>query len=306
MTGLANKNQSFEISGASIGIAKRLRVPDDYFTFSQTLSYQYYNLNNYFTGLFTFGDGRSNNIAYTASLSRNNTFINPVFPVGGSTFELSGKFTLPYSLFNNVDYADLKNQAEYQNDDGTPDQPKIDQEKYKWLEFYKVKFKGSWYTKIIGKFVLKTHAEFGFLGAYNNDRGIIPFDRFFLGGDGMSQYAMDGRETIPLRGYPNQSLSSQDGSTIYNKFSIELRNPITLKPSASIFALTFLESGDGFDSFRDFNPFYGKRSLGLGVRIFMPAFGLLGIDFGYGLDSQYDGDLVSHGWETHFVIGQQF
>ena len=306
LTGLANKNQSFEISGASIGIAKRLRVPDDYFTFSQTLSYQYYNLNNYFTGLFTFGDGRSNNIAYTASLSRNNTFINPVFPVGGSTFELSGKFTLPYSLFNNVDYADLKNQAEYQNDDGTPDQPKIDQEKYKWLEFYKVKFKGSWYTKIIGKFVLKTHAEFGFLGAYNNDRGIIPFDRFFLGGDGMSQYAMDGRETIPLRGYPNQSLSSQDGSTIYNKFSIELRYPITLKPSASIFALTFLESGDGFDSFRDFNPFYGKRSLGLGVRIFMPAFGLLGIDFGYGLDSQYDGDLVSHGWETHFVIGQQF
>ena len=160
--------------------------------------------------------------------------------------------------------------------------------------------------RFIGKFVLKTHAEFGFLGAYNNDRGIIPFDRFFLGGDGMSQYAMDGRETIPLRGYPNQSLSSQDGSTIYNKFSIELRYPITLKPSASIFALTFLESGDGFDSFRDFNPFYGKRSLGLGVRIFMPAFGLLGIDFGYGLDSQYDGDLVSHGWETHFVIGQQF
>jgi len=305
-TGQANKNQSFEISGATIGIAKRLRIPDDYFQFSQALSYQYYNLNNYYTGLFTFGDGRSNNIAYTASLSRNNTFINPIFPVGGSSFELSAKLTLPYSLFNNVDYADLKNQLEYQNDDGTPDQAKIDQERYKWLEFYKVKFKGSWYTKIVDKFVLKTHAEFGFLGAYNQDRGIIPFDRFFLGGDGMSQYAMDGRETISLRGYPNQSLSGQDGSTIYNKFSIELRYPITLKPSASIFALSFLESGDGFDSFREFNPFYGKKSAGIGVRIFMPAFGLLGIDFGYGLDSQFDGDLNAHGWETHFVIGQQF
>ena len=190
-------------------------MPDDYFRFSQALSYQYYNLNNYYTGLFTFGDGRSNNIAYTASLARNNTFINPVFPVGGSDFEISAKFTLPYSLFNNVDYANLKDLQEFQNDDGTPDQAKIDQEKYKWLEFYKIKFKGSWYTKIIDKFVLKTHAEFGFLGAYNQDRGIIPFDRFFLGGDGMSQYAMDGRETVSLRGYPNQSLSDQDGSTIY-------------------------------------------------------------------------------------------
>jgi outer membrane protein insertion porin family len=306
MTGLANKNQSFEISGASIGIAKRLRVPDDFFIFSQTLSYQYYNLKNYYTGLFTFGDGRSNNIAYTASLSRNNTYTNPIYPLGGSLFELSGKFTLPYSLFNKIDYADLKNQSEYQNADGTPNQAKIDQEKYKWLEFYKIKFKGSWYTRLIDKFVLKTHAEFGFLGAYNKDRGVIPFDRFFLGGDGMSQYAMDGRETVSLRGYPNQSLSSRDGSTIYNKFSLELRYPITLKPNASVFALSFLESGYGFDSFRDFNPFNGKRSAGFGIRIFMPAFGLLGIDFGHGFDNQYNGDLTSHGWETHFVIGQQF
>ncbi len=305
-TGQANKNQYFKISGASIGLAKRLRVPDDYFVFHQALSYQFYDMNNYYTGLFTFGDGKSHNIAYTAALTRNNTYTNPVFPMGGSSFELKGKFTLPYSLFNGIDYADLKNQAEFQNDDGTPDQAKIDQERFKWLEFYKINFKGSWYTRIIDKFVLKTHAEFGFLGAYNQDRGIIPFDRFFLGGDGMSQYAMDGRETVSLRGYPNQSLSDQDGSTIYNKFSIELRYPITLKPSASIFALTFLESGDGFNSFREFNPFYGKRSLGLGIRIFMPAFGLLGIDFGYGLDNHYEGDFSAHGWETHFVIGQQF
>jgi len=305
-TGQANKNQFFEITGAQIGLAKKLRVPDDYFQLSQSIGYQYYNLSNYYTGLFTFGDGKSNNIFYQVILARDNTFVNPVFPLGGSQFAISAKLSLPYSLFNNIDYDNLENQAEYQNEDGDPDQAKIDQEKFKWLEFYKVKFNGTWYTRLVDKFVLKTHAEFGFLGAYNNKRGIIPFDRFYLGGDGMSQYAMDGRETVALRGYTNQSLSSQDGSTIYNKFSLELRYPITLKPSASIFALTFLESGNGYDSFREFNPFNAKRSAGLGIRIFMPAFGLLGIDFGYGFDSQFAGDLNAHGWETHFVIGQNF
>ena len=305
-TGQANKDQFFEITGAQIGLAKKLRVPDDYFQLSQSLGYQYYNLSNYYTGLFTFGDGKSNNIFYNVILSRDNTFVNPVFPLGGSQFALSAKLSLPYSLFNGIDYDDLENQAEYQNEDGEPDQALIDQERFKWLEFYKIKFNGTWYTRLIDKFVLKTHAEFGFLGAYNNKRGIIPFDRFYLGGDGMSQYAMDGRETVALRGYTNQSLSSQDGSTIYNKFSLELRYPITLKPAASIFALTFLESGNGYDSFREFNPFNAKRSAGLGIRIFMPAFGLLGIDFGYGFDSQFAGDLNAHGWETHFVIGQNF
>ena len=305
-TGQANKDQFFEITGAQIGLAKKLRVPDDYFQLSQSLGYQYYNLSNYYTGLFTFGDGKSNNIFYNVILSRDNTFVNPVFPLGGSQFALSAKLSLPYSLFNGIDYDDLENQAEYQNEDGQPDQALIDQERFKWLEFYKIKFNGTWYTRLIDKFVLKTHAEFGFLGAYNNKRGIIPFDRFYLGGDGMSQYAMDGRETVALRGYTNQSLSSQDGSTIYNKFSLELRYPITLKPAASIFALTFLESGNGYDSFREFNPFNAKRSAGLGIRIFMPAFGLLGIDFGYGFDSQFAGDLNAHGWETHFVIGQNF
>jgi outer membrane protein insertion porin family len=305
-TGQANKNQFFEITGAQIGLAKKLRVPDDYFQLSQSIGYQYYNLSNYYTGLFTFGDGKSNNIFYQVILARDNTFVNPVFPLGGSQFAISAKLSLPYSLFNDIDYDDLENQAEYQNEDGEPDQAKIDQEKFKWLEFYKVKFNGTWYTRLIDKFVLKTHAEFGFLGAYNNKRGIIPFDRFYLGGDGMSQYAMDGRETVALRGYTNQSLSSQDGSTIYNKFSLELRYPITLKPSASIFALAFLESGNGYNSFREFNPFNAKRSAGLGIRIFMPAFGLLGIDFGYGFDSQFAGDLNAHGWETHFVIGQNF
>ena len=305
-TGRVDKSQSFEVTGASIGLAKRLRIPDDFFTLSQSLSYQYYNLNNYYTGLFTFGQGKSNNVSYTVALSRNNTFTNPVFPLGGSEFVLSARFSLPYSVWNGVDYKNLENLSEFQDNDGNPDVSKIDQERFKWLEFYKIKFKGSWYTRLFDKLVLKTHAEFGFLGAYNNDRGIIPFDRFFLGGDGMNQYNMDGRETVPLRGYPDLSLSARDGSPLYNKFTLELRYPITLKPAASIFALSFLESGQGYDSFRDFNPFVGKRSMGFGLRIFMPAFGLLGIDFGYGLDSVNEFDLNPNGWETHFTIGQQF
>ena len=305
-TGLADKNQSFQISGATLGLAKRLRVPDDFFQLSQSISYQYYNLINYYTGLFTFGDGEANNLAYTINLTRNNTRINPIFPTGGSTFSISGKFTPPYSLFSGTDYTSLGDFPEFQDELGNPDVEKIDQEKFRWLEFYKIKFNGTWYTPIYEKLVLKTQADFGFIGAYNLSRGNIPFERFFLGGDGMVSYALDGRETIALRGYPNQSLSSRDGSVIYNKFSLELRYPITLKPSASIYALTFLEAGKGYDTFREFNPFVSKRSAGAGVRIFMPAFGLLGIDFGYGFDNVNSNLSTPNGWETHFVIGQRF
>ena len=305
-TGLADKSQYFKIRGINFGLAKRLQVPDDYFTLSQTIGYQYFDLNNYYTGLFTFGDGVSNNLFYAIALSRNNTYTNPIFPTGGSTFTIGAKLTFPYSLVNNIDYGNLKNLAAYQDASGNPDQAKIDQERFKWLEYYKLNFEGTWYTRIIDKLILRTHAEFGFLGAYNPDRGNIPFERYFLGGDGLQQYAMDGRETIALRGYENQSLSSRDGSTVYNKFSLELRYPITLKPSASIYALSFLEAGNGYDNFREFNPFNSKRSAGFGVRIFMPAFGLLGIDFGYGFDSEIPNDLNPNGWETHFIIGQQF
>ena len=306
MTGLANKNEYFKIRGINFGLAKRLQVPDDYFTLSQTIGYQYFDLNNYYTGLFTFGDGVSNNLFYAVALSRNNTFTNPIFPVGGSSFTIGAKFSFPYSLVNNVDYGDLENQPAYQNADGSANREKIDQEKFRWLEYYKLNFEGSWYTRLFAKLILRTHAEFGFLGAYNNERGIIPFERYYLGGDGLAQYALDGREMIALRGYENQSLSSTDGSTVYNKFSLELRYPITLKPSASIYALSFLEAGNGYNNFREFNPFNSKRSAGFGVRIFMPAFGLLGIDFGYGFDNALENDLNPHGWETHFIIGQQF
>ena len=311
LTGRADKTQSFEISSITVGLAKRLRVPDDYFTLSQALTFQYYNLQNYFTGLFTFGNGVSNNFSYTISLSRNNTFTNPIFPTGGSSFVVSAKFTPPYSLFNDVDYENLGDLPEYQTAgaDGllVADQSKIDQERFRYLEYYKLKFSGTWYTRLFDKLILKTQTDFGLIGAYNSARGDIPFERFYLGGDGMANnFALDGREVVALRGYPNQSLSSRDGSTVYNKFSLELRYPITLKPSASIYALSFLESGQGFDGIKNFNPFNAKRSAGAGVRIFMPAFGLLGIDFGYGFDNTNSALKTPNGWETHFIIGQQF
>ena len=310
-TGRADKSQSFEISSISIGLAKRLTVPDDYFLLSQAITYQYFNLNNYFTGLFTFGNGVSNNINYTVTLSRNNTYTNPIFPLGGSNFSISGKFSPPYSLFNKVDYSALENEAEFQtiNTIGqrVPDQSKIDQEKFKFLEFYKIKFSGSWFTRIIDKLVLRTQIDFGFLGTYNNERGDIPFERFYVGGDGMNNtFALDGREVISLRGYPNFSLSSREGSTVYNKFTVELRYPITLKPSASIYGTSYMESGRGYQGFRNFNPFNAQRSAGFGVRIFMPAFGLLGIDFAYGFDNADPSNRTPNGWETHFTIGQQF
>ena len=303
----ADKSQSFQIKGFNVGLAKRLKVPDDFFVLSQSLSYQYYNLKNYYTGLFTFGDGESHNIAYNVALSRNNTFTNPIFPVGGSKFTLSARLSPPYSLITGDDFSDIDQRPEYLDRNGNPILSEIDQAKFRWLEFYKFKFEGSWYTRLFGKFVLKAQTDFGFLGTYNKNRGNIPFERFFLGGDGMMQYALDGRETIALRGYDNQSLSSRDGSVIYNKYSLELRYPISLKPTASVFALSFLEAGNGFDDFKDYSPFNVKRSAGIGVRVFMPAFGLLGIDFGYGFDtSNISNTGQRSGWQTHFVIGQQF
>lgn len=343
-----NRSQSFNITSLSVGIAKRLTVPDDYFVLSQTASFQYYDLNNYNTGLFTFGDGSSRNLAYTIGLTRNSKGVNPIFPTSGSEFSISGKFTPPYSLFNGIDYGNLENDVNYKlryredlgfrvvdvngvvprpgdliaaNYDtngqiesvyytedvsiALVDQGKVDQKKFNWLEYYKIKFRADWYTRIYEKLVLRTNSEFGFMGAYNSDRGLVPFERFFLGGDGLANFALDGREVIQLRGYPNNSLSSQDGGTIYNKFSLELRYPITLNQSASIYALTFLEAGAAFDTFKQYNPFQLQRSAGFGLRVFMPAFGLLGIDFAHGFDP-IPGETVKSGWQTHFIIGQQF
>lgn len=302
----ADKTRRFNITGLTFGISTRLKEPDDYFLFSQAISYQHYDLQNYNTGLFTFGDGSSNNLSYTIGLTRNNTYNDPIYPTGGSNFSASAKLSFPYSLVNGVDYAALKQERDGLDPVADIERiGEIDQERFKWLEFYKVKFKADWYAEVAKKLVLRPSVEFGFLGAYNNDRGVIPFERFFLGGDGLGNFALDGREVIQLRGYPNQSLSSQDGGSIYNKFSLELRYPITLGQGAKIYALTFMEAGSSVNSFRDFDPFNLQRSAGLGIRIFMPAFGLLGIDFGKPFDP-LPGQNQIGGWETHFIIGQQF
>lgn len=310
----ADTDRSFTITGGSLGLAKKVKWPDDYFVWSNALSFQHYNLNNYNTGLFTFGDGYSNNLAYTIGISRNNTATNPIYPTSGSDFSITAKLTPPYSAFNSVDYGALKDERarllETSSDDpnfvnANQRISEIDQERFKWLEYYKVKFKGTWYTRLYDKLVLRTNTELGFLGAYNQDRGVPPFERFFVGGDGLGAYSLDGREVIQMRGYPNQGLSDTDGNTIYNKFSLEVRYPVTLAQMASIYVLAFAEGGASYDGFRNYNPFELKRSAGAGLRIFMPAFGLLGIDFGYGFDPALGGT-EKNGWETHFIIGQQF
>ena len=328
------RDKSFNISTLTVGYGKRLKVPDDYFSISNSVSFSYYDLNNYNTGLFTFGNGASRNLAFSTTLTRDSRGLDPIFPDRGSNFSVSAKFTLPYSMWNGVDYANLENKEEFkqrntnvsqtdangnlvpiyidENGNNTndftkavADQSLVDQERFKYLEFYKVKFSGDWYSKIYKKFVLRTRAEFGFLGAYNSDRGVVPFERFFVGGDGLANFALDGREVIQLRGYPNNSLSSQNGGTVYNKYSMELRYPITMKQSAKIYAMSFLEAGAAFDNFKTFDPFKVQRAAGIGLRVFMPAFGLLGIDFAHGFDP-IPGDTIKSGWQTHFIIGQQF
>ncbi|MGB5190482.1 outer membrane protein assembly factor BamA [Robiginitalea sp.] len=326
-----DKDQQFSVSGISAGLAKRVQWPDDYFTVSHALSYQLYDFKNYRSGLFNFGNGSSNSLAYTFGISRSSAGPGLIFPIRGSIFEVTAKFTPPYSLFSDKDFASLKERSEEleqlrvdRGQIGLPLTPAeqaeleaTDQERFKWLEYYKIKFKGDWYTQIVGKLVLRTNIEFGFLGSYNPDVGEVPFERFFLGGDGLGQnFTLDGREVIQLRGYENSSLTPVDpitqqqvGGIVYNKYSLELRYPLTLKPTASIYALTFLESGNSFNNFQEFNPFALKRSAGVGVRIFMPAFGLLGIDFGYGFDEDLRPSSVGtgpSGWQTHFIIGQQF
>ena len=281
------EGSSMQILGASVGLGKRIKWPDDYFTIQNSFNVLRYQLEDYQTSLFNFSNGFSNNINYSISINRNSIF-NPIYPRYGSRFSLSLELTPPYSLFSDKDYNTM-----------------TDQEKFKFLEYKKIKAQGTWFSAITGDLVLKTHFEFGFLSAYNEELGLPPFERFFVGGDGLSGYSIDGRELVSLRGYPNSSLSANDGSPIYGKSNIELRYPISLNPSSTIYALCFAETGNSWMSIDDFNPFEMKRSLGLGIRIFMPMFGVLGVDFGHGFDN-IPGYNTKSGWQTHFTIGQQF
>ncbi len=295
-----DRDRSLGIVGASIGLGQRLKWPDDYFQLSQTISYQSFNLDNYGfrVGANILNNGTLNNLSYSASISRNSAGPSLIFPTYGSEFSFGVKATLPYSLINNKNYDIAPGLSQEETNIQIS-------EKYKWLEYYKLSAKGKWYTSFTDKLVLMTNAELGFLGYYNADVGLSPFERYFVGGDGIAVFQLDGREVVGLRGYENNQLSPLEGGSIYNKFQLELRYSITDAPSASIYTLGFLEAGNSYDNFQTFNPFELKRSAGVGVRIFMPAFGLLGIDFAHGFDP-LPGFTEKSGWQTHFIIGRQF
>jgi len=294
-TGIVDKDQNLSIVGVTLGLGRRLQWPDDYFQLSHTISYQNFSLNNYGfrVGTDILSNANLNNLSYEVKLMRNSAGPSLIFPTYGSEFSIGAKLTLPYSLFNNKEYSNISLA-----------------EKYKWMEYYKLSFNGKWYTAFTDKLVLMMNAEGGFLGNYSSKVGATPFERFFVGGDGLAAYQLDGRETVGLRGYENSQLSSIQGGTIYNKFQLELRYSITDKPSASIYTLGFLEAGNSYDNFSSYNPFELKRSAGVGIRIFMPTFGLLGIDFAHGYDAlpiyNNSPNAPISGWQTHFIIGRQF
>jgi len=291
-----------KITGVSVGLGRRLTIPDDFFSIYHEVSLSNYNLNNW-TGGFLFRDGNSNNLAFQQTISRNSVD-GLIWIRSGSQISFTIQLTPPYSLFrNDIDYATA-----------------TDQQKYKWIEYHKWKFSSAFYKSLGNKFVLFSRAQFGFLGYYNPDLGTAPFERFYLGGDGLSGFALDGREIIALRGYDNNSITPKvvtpnpngfgyslvtAGGSVYDKLTMELRFPISLNPSATIYALGFMEGGNNWLGMRQFNPLTLKRSAGVGVRIFLPMFGLLGLDWGYGFD-EVENEPGANGGNFHFTIGQQF
>jgi outer membrane protein insertion porin family len=288
--------QSMIIDGAAIGIGKRLEWPDDFFSLYGELSYQRYQLNNYNVYRFLFENGQSNQLSLTTKITRFSTGPNLIYPKNGSTFTFSLQLTPPYSLLSGKNYANT-----------------TDEVKYKWIEFHKWTFKADYYYPITPneKLVLNTKFSFGYLGYYNKDIGPSPFENFYLGGDGMTGYSFYGREVIALRGYTNGSLTPNDpkrgvpSGNVYSKMTFELRYPISLNPSATIYMLTFLEAGKAWYELKQFNPFRMNRAAGVGIRANLPMFGLLGIDWGYGFDA-VPGQPDANKSQFHFVIGQQF
>ena len=289
-----------KILGASMGWGKRLRWPDDYFQFMAELSYTRYSLKDW--QYFLISNGACNNINLGFTLSRSST-ANPIFPRSGSEFVFSASFTPPYSLWDGKDYANMANNpyaASYQ---------KELQDKYRWIEYHKWKFKGRTFIPLTPgtkNLVLMTRVEFGLLGNYSPDKK-SPFETFYVGGDGTSGYSYNyGTETIGLRGYENGALTPRGTyGYAYDRFTMELRYPLMLGASTNIYALGFAEAGNAWTSIKKFNPFDMKRSAGVGVRIFLPMVGLLGIDWAYGFDSVYGSKQYS-GSQFQFILGQEF
>jgi len=280
--------QSIKIYGSSVGLGRRLKFPDDFFTLYNEVSYQYYVLNQYFS-TFAFADGFANNLSFKTVLSRNSVD-NPIYPRTGSQTTLTLQLTPPYSLFKSPD-TDYENMAA--------------QDKYRFIEYHKWKFQTSWFSKLTNwknPIVLNTKAGFGYLGEYNSALE-SPFERFYLGGDGLSGFAIDGREIIALRGFGNGDVSPSTGASVVSKYTAELRYPITLNPTATIYGLVFGEAGNSWGSFSDTNPFQVYKSAGFGVRIYMPFFGMLGLDWGYRFDQIPGRTDPNSRTEIHFSIG---
>ncbi|WP_461138524.1 outer membrane protein assembly factor BamA [Spirosoma pomorum] len=290
---------SYTNTAFTVGLGRQLKVPDDYFTLSNSLSYQRYNLNNLDIFYIGYSNGISNNLTFNTTLARN-SIDNPQFPRSGSSFSLSGSLTPPWSAFRGT--AALSSA----------------EDQYKLVEYHKWMFDASWFQTVFGKLVLNARAHMGFLGSYNRRTEIGPFERFVLGGSGLAgqgQFAL-AQDIIGLRGYDDRSVYTADydqttnsnvrsrGGVAYNKFVAELRYPVSLNPSATIFVLGFLEAGNNWGSYSQYNPFDLKRSAGFGARIFMPAFGLIGIDYGYGFD-RIPGVKDRPSGQFHFTIGQQ-
>lgn len=287
-----------KLLGLSLGWGKRLRWPDDYFTLSLQLAYQRYTMKNW--GYFLMSNGSANNLNLTLSLNRTSTD-NPLFPRRGSEFSASVTVTPPWSSWDKKDYANLA------NNQYSPTYNAEQQEKYRWVEYHKWKFKSKTYTALSGGskcFVLMTRVELGLLGSYNKYKK-SPFETFYMGGDGMSGYSSNyATETIGLRGYENGALTPSASSQgyAYDRFSLELRYPFLLG-NTTIYGLGFLEAGNAWQEASKFNPFDMKRSAGLGVRIFLPMVGLMGIDWAYGFDKVFG---TKGGSQFHFILGQEF
>ena len=275
---------SLKITGAGVSFSKRLKWPDDYFIMSHGISYKHYTLENYSqlnTSIFT--DGVANDLSYGFTLSRN-SLDSPIYARSGSEVSFSAYITPPYSL--------ISGKTEFATR----------QEKYKWIEYYKVNIRGSWMLNLVGDVVLNTRFRFGIMSYYNDNIGLSPFGRYYLGGDGLSSWMFDGREVVPLRGYENNSLgaSTNGGGAVFDRFTLELRQPIIESNSATIWIAGFVEGGNCWGDISEFQPFKMYNSAGIGVRLFMPIFGLIGVDWGYGF-SDVNG---IGGSQFHFSIGQ--
>ena len=273
---------SLRITGANVSLTRRLKWPDDYFIMSQALSYKHYFLNNYSSLTSYFTDGHSNDLSYSIGFSRN-SLDSPIYPRSGSEVSVQGYVTPPYSLLNGKDYSAMETS-----------------DKYKWLEYYKINVRGSWMLNVIGDVVLNARFRFGYMGYYNKDIGLSPFGRYYVGGSGLSSWVLDGREVVPLRGYQDYKVGNgvDDGASVFDRYTLELRQPVVESASLTAYVLGFLEGGNAWSSIKQFQPFKMYNSAGVGVRLYMPMFGMIGIDWGYGFDGLYGGG------QFHFIIGQ--